>query len=217
MGDLKKLIVVGAGGFGRETLQWALQSNENNLNWCIAGFIDDRLDALNGFSCPYPVLGKVIDWLPKPDERFVISIGSPKVKKLVSENLADKGAIFENIIHRSVILATTAKLGCGIILCPNVVVSDNANIDDHVLINIGSSVGHDAHVGSYSTISSFCDITGRVSLDESVFLGSSVCIIPGCKIGRDAYICAGSSVMNNISANKRVMGVPAKKFEIRKI
>jgi sugar O-acyltransferase (sialic acid O-acetyltransferase NeuD family) len=212
-----RLIVVGAGGFGREVIQWALQSNENNLKWIVAGFIDDLLYNSKSFSYSYPVLGKIVDWIPKPDERFVIAIGESNGKKSVATKLSERGAIFENIIHRSVTLATTAKLGSGIILCPNVVVSDNANIDDHVLINIGSSVGHDAHVGSYSTISSFCDITGRVSLDESVFLGSSVCIVPGCKIGRDAYICAGSSVMNNISANKRVMGVPAKKFEIKRI
>ncbi len=212
---MNKLIIVGAGGFGRETLQWALQSNENNVKWSFAGFIDDQLDKLNGFDCSYTVLGNILDWQPKPDERFVVAIGPPKTKKVIAVRLAEKGAVFENIIHKTVTLATTAKLGCGIILCPNVVVSDNATINDHVEINISSSVGHDACVGAYSTVSSYCDITGKVTLGEGVFLGSSVCIIPERKIGNNVYICAGSCVMNHVSPNTKVMGVPAKKFEIK--
>ena len=212
---MNKLIVVGAGGFGREALQWALQSDENDKKWRIVGFIDDRLDALNGFECPHSILGRILDWEPKSDERFVITINQPRTKKIIAEKLVEKGAIFENIIHKTVTIATTARLGCGIILCPNVVVSDNAIINDHVEINISSSVGHDACVGAYSTISSYCDITGKVSLGEGVFLGSSVSIIPDRKIGGNAYICAGSCVMNHVLPNTKVMGVPAKKFEIK--
>ena len=212
---MDKLIIVGAGGFGRETLQWALQSNENNKKWSVAGFIDDELDMLNGFDCSYTILGRILDWQPKSNERFVIAIGPPKTKKVIAARLAEKGAIFENIIHKTVTFATTAKLGCGIILCPNVVVSDNAIVDDHVAININSSIGHDACVGAYATISSYCDITAEVSLGEGVFLGSSVCIVPQRKIGNNAYICAGSAVMNNVQPDTKVMGVPAKKFEIK--
>ncbi|MEA3420588.1 MAG: NeuD/PglB/VioB family sugar acetyltransferase [Acidobacteriota bacterium] len=212
---MNKLIIVGAGGFGRETLQWALQSKENDVKWSVAGFIDDELDKLNGFDCSYTILGRILDWQPKPNERFVVAIGPPKTKKAIAARLAGEGAIFENIIHKTVTLATTAKLGCGIILCPNVVVSDNAVIDDHVGINISSSVGHDACVGAYATISSYCDITAGVSLGEGTFLGSSVCIVPQRKIGSNAYICAGSAVMNHVQPDTRVMGVPAKKFEIK--
>jgi len=212
---MNRLIIVGAGGFGRETLQWALQSNENNKKWSIGGFIDDRLDALNGLECSHSILGRILDWEPKSHERFVITVSSPRTKRIIGERLAEKGAIFENIIHKTVTIAKTAKLGVGIILCPNVVVSDNAIISDHVQINISSSVGHDACVGAYGTISSYCDITGKVSLGEGVFLGSSVCIIPERKIGNNVYICAGSCVMNHVSTNTKVMGVPAKKFEIK--
>jgi len=212
---VNRLIIVGAGGFGREALEWALQSKEDNVTWRVAGFIDDDPDVLHGFDVSYPILGRIFDWQPKPDERFVVAIGSPRTKKLIASRLAEKGAIFENVIHKTVTLATTARLGCGIILCPNVVISDHAIINDHTAININSSVGHDACVGVYATISSYCDITAKVSLGEGVFLGSSVCIVPRRKIGRNVYVCAGSVVMNDVQADAKVMGVPAKKFEIR--
>ena len=43
---MNKLIIVGAGGFGREVLQWALQSNDYGKKWEIAGFLDDNLNKL---------------------------------------------------------------------------------------------------------------------------------------------------------------------------
>jgi len=212
---MNKLIIIGAGGFGREVLQWALQSNENNLKWEVMGFLDDNLDKLDGINCSYPILGGVADWQPKSDERFVIAIAKSEDKKMVAEKMAIKGAIFENIVHKTVMLFPNAKLGCGIILCPYVLVSDNAIINDHVMINYDSHISHDAYVGAYTTICSFCDIAGNVSVGESVFIGSSACIIPSCKVGDRAFICAGSVVMNNVLPKARVLGIPAKKFEIQ--
>jgi sugar O-acyltransferase (sialic acid O-acetyltransferase NeuD family) len=209
---MSKLIIVGAGAFGREVLQWALQSNGG---WDVAGFIDDNLDALNGIDCPRPILGSLDEWQPKSDEVFVVSLGSPKSKKEAVTKLANRGAVFGNIIHNTATLATTVKLGCGIILCPNTVISDSATIGNHVAINIGSSIGHDVRIGDYSILSSLCDVTGGVSLGECTFLGSSVCIIPYRTIGDYAYVSAGSAVMNNVRPNTKVMGVPAKKFEIK--
>ena len=213
---MNKLIIVGAGGFARETLQCALQSKDNNVNWVISGFISDDLDVLNGIECSYKILGKVHGWQPKADERFVIAIGSTVDKKRIATELAVKGAIFVNVIHKSVTIFPNAKLGCGVILCPNVFVSDNAVIYDHVAINHSSGIGHDAQVGAYTTISSFCDITGNVKVGESVFFGSSVSTIPKINIANDSYVCAGSVVMNNLKPHSRVMGVPAKNFAIKK-
>src|SRR3989338_4607320 len=212
---MNKLIIVGAGGLGRETLQWALQSTGLKKEWDVVGFIDDNLKALEALDYSYPILGTIRGWEPKSDERFVISIGSPKIKKGIAEELLKKGAVFTSIIHRTVTIAATSKLGRGIILCPNAVLSDSCKIGDHAAINISTSIGHDAVVGTYATLSSFCDITGGVSLGEGVFFGSSVSIIPQRKVGAYAFVCAGSCVMNNIPPETTVMGVPAKKFSIQ--
>jgi len=210
-----KLIIVGAGGFGREVLQWAWQSKDNNVRWKITGFLDDNLNKLQGFSCGYQVLGKISDWLPQEDERFVLAIGSPQDKEKIAALLTARGAVFTNVIHSNVIIAATAQLGDGVILCPGVVVSDHVKIGNHVSVNINSCIGHDASIGEYTTINSLCDVTGNVVVGNGVFISSSVSIIPRCKIGAHAYLCAGSVVMNDIAPNTRVLGVPAKKFAIK--
>ena len=212
---MNKLIIVGAGGFGREALQWALQSNDNNVKWKIVGFVSDNLDILQGKNCAFPILGRALSWQPKSDERFVIAIANPKHKEMLVDILTTKGAIFENIIHRTAILFPTTKLGQGVILCPHVIVSDSVVIGNHVMINNNSCIGHDTYVGDYTTINSLCDITGNVSVGKGVFISSSVNVTPRCNIGDHAYICAGSVVVNNIRQNTRVFGVPARKFEIK--
>ena len=78
---------------------------------------------------------------------------------------------------------------------------------------LSTGLGHDATVGSYSTISSFCGINGNVKLGERVFVGSHACIAPGRRIGNDAFLCIGSVVMTNVKAGVKMIGNPAKKMD----
>ena len=48
---MKDLIIVGAGGFGRELLQWIKDINRIERKWNIAGFIDDNVEALKNYKC----------------------------------------------------------------------------------------------------------------------------------------------------------------------
>lgn len=211
---MKKLIIVGAGGCGREVLQWALSSPKNNRDWVVAGFIDDSEDPLKGKICEHKVLGRIIDWEPKPDELFVCAIGDPSARRMLVERLQGRGAMFESIIHPTSIVVPTATVGKGVIIYPYTVVSDNAVVGDHVIINMHNTIGHDAQIGSYSTLSSFCDIMGNVKVGNSVFAGSSVKIIPRLTVGDGAFLCAGSVVMSHIKEGTKVMGYPARKYQI---
>ena len=210
---MKKLIIAGAGGFGREVLQWALQSVDFNKKFIISGFIDDDKTALDKFSLSYKILGTITEWIPRNNEVFVVAAGYVNNKKIIESKLTEKGACYINIIHPTAIINDTAILGIGNIICPNVVISDSAFVNNHVSINVGSIIGHDAKVGSYSVISSQCDIA-TCNVGEGVFVGSKVSILPGMKIGTNSYLCAGSVIMSNVKDGGKMFGVPAKKFNI---
>ena len=212
---MNKLIIVGAGGSGREVLEWAINSTTVNILWEISGFLDDNPGALKGFSQDYPVLGSIDEWRPKSNERFVVSIGAPNVRERIVKVLKARGAIFTSITHRTVILAQSSSVGEGVILSPNVVISDHAIISDHVSINISTSIGHDAFIGEFCNLSSHCDITGAVKINRGTFVGSSSVFIPSTTIGENSLIGAGSVVMNNIKAGAKVFGNPAKNFAIK--
>lgn len=206
---MKELIIVGAGGFGRELLQWVKDINNFQNKWFIKGFIDDNLHALDNLDCDYKVIGAIQEWQPKNNEVFACAIANPIIKEQITTLLKSRGALFESIIHPDVKIGDYNKIGEGLIAYPNSVITVNTLIGDFVTL-LSSGIGHDAVVGDYCTISSYCDITGGVQLGKRVFLGSHVTIVPKRKIGDDAYVGAGSVVIKNVKPNAKVLGNPAK-------
>ncbi len=209
---MKEIIIVGAGGFGRELLQWIKDINKVEEQWIIKGFIDDNLKALDNYECEYKVIGTINEWQPEENEVFACAIAKPNIKEKVLTLLKIKGALFVSVIHPTAIIGDHNNIGEGLIACPNSCITVNTIIGDFVTL-LGSTIGHDAIVADYSTISSYCEITSGVKIGKRVFLGSHVTIIPGRKIANDVYIGAGSVVVTHIKANTKIMGNPARKIQ----
>lgn len=212
---MKRLIIVGAGGCGREVAEFALEMcTLNPYEWELVGFLDDDSNLAQEMLASYPVLGKVNGWKPSTNDVYLCSISNSKIRQEICSELELNGAQFISLIHPTVRVSPSAEIGKGTIIYPNSYVSTSAVIGDHVIINYCSGVGHDASISSYSTISAFCDITGNVKIGKRVFLGSHVTIAPGVKVGSDSYVALGSAVVANVTAGKKIMGVPARKLEL---
>ena len=209
---MRNLIIVGAGGFGRELIQWINDINRVNPIWNVIGFLDDTDDPLAGKKCPYSVIGTIKDWEIKKNQYYAIAIANPKNKETVVNYLEQLGAEFVSIIHPSAKIADNALLGKGLIVYPDAKIGPDTRIGNYVTL-LSSSIGHDAIVGDYTTISSCCDITGGVKLGKRAFLASHSTIVPKLIIGDDAYVGAGSVVLKNIKPGVKVFGNPAKIME----
>ena len=206
------IIIVGAGGFGREALYLAKAVIEyNNYDWQIKGLIDDNLHALDGKDCDYKVIGTIKDWVVGENERYVLGVANPAVKAKLVEQLSAKGAEFISLINPLAMVNEKAKLGRGCFIGGRSSVGDCAQIGDFVHL-AGCMVGQDATVGDYSTITGFANVT-TAQLGKRVFVGSHAVVLNGLKVGDDAFICAGSIVFSNIKPNTRVIGYPAKKMD----
>lgn len=204
---MKRCLVVGAGGFGREALSWALHVDQSD--WRLEGFLDANPDATNGKFAAFPVVGDPARWKPASDEVFIAGIGDPATRLRVCGELMAKGAQFLTIVHPSVIFAPETEIGLGCVVAPNAVISANVKLGDFVLVNIAASLGHDSCVGEGTTISCHCDIMGFASVGRCCFLGSHASILPAKKVGDYAIVGAGSVVVRNVHARTTVMGVPA--------
>lgn len=209
---MKDLIIIGAGGYGREVLQWCKDINSVEKKWNIKGFLDDNAGSLDGIECDISVIGCVKDYYPSKGEEFVVAVAEPIIKENIVHLFKERGASFASVIHPEAKIGSFNELGEGIVLYPGCRIMVNTKIGDFVTILDASTIGHDAVVGAYSTICGGCGINGHVELGSRVFVGSHASIVPGRKVGDDAYIGGGSVVVSNIKPGVRVFGNPAKKI-----
>jgi len=207
---MKRLVLAGAGGFGREIFSWADTALEADGTWSDIVFIDDNPDALAAVRFPAVRTGSIRDYHPGPHDRVAVTIGVPDTKRRVCELLASRGAAFVTLRHPSAIVGATSEIGEGCILCPGVVVTANAHIGRFVTLNVHSSVGHDAIVADYCTLSGHADVTGGAMLETGVFLGSHAAVAPGVRVGAFALIGAGSVALRAVEAGATVIGVPGR-------
>jgi sugar O-acyltransferase (sialic acid O-acetyltransferase NeuD family) len=210
---MKRIIIVGAGGFGRELTCWIEQALDSSQAF-LGGFIDDTIAAGDKLSeeYPYPVLGRIADYVPQAEDVLIVAIGNPSDKISVAESLRQRGAQFYNLIHPTAVIARTAKIGQGLIMCPYSMLSASSVIEDFVTLNSYTSIGHDAVVGEGTTMSSHVDITGYVKVGRKVFVGSNASILPKVVVGDGATIGAGSVVVRRVAEGSTVYAMPARKL-----
>ncbi|MEZ6045975.1 MAG: NeuD/PglB/VioB family sugar acetyltransferase [Planctomycetaceae bacterium] len=211
----KQLLIIGAGGLGREVLAWALDaSHQTDVDWNVAGFLDSNRKALEGYPLPagYSVVGDPDTYQPTSNELFVCAIGDPTIKLKMSRQLRERGGEFTNIIHPTAIIGPGCRLGTGIIACPFVTLTTNVEVHDDVVFNIYAGCGHDSTIGAGSILNGKCEVNGHAKLGEGVFMGCQSAVLPGVKVGEYCRIGAGSAVVRNTRAYTTVMGVPAKKL-----
>ena len=149
---MKDIVIIGAGGIGRE-VAWIIETiNKVKKHWNLIGFIDDNEEVCGKIINDYKVLGG-IDYLISLDKDVyvIIAMANPKVKKSIVAKLNNKFK-FATIIHPSIKVSRFVQIGDGSIVYPGVILTVNTKLGNHVLISGNCGIGHDTSIGDYSSI-----------------------------------------------------------------
>ncbi len=206
------LIIVGAGALSREVICWIESARQAGLEADIKGYLVDAQYGRLPDHYRLSWLGGVNDHKPQAGDQYVVSISDPHVKREIATQLQATGAAFATLIHPTAVLAHTARLGQGCIVCPHAMISADAVVGDFVTINAHTSIGHDSIIGSFSNLSAHVDITGYVHVGEAAFFGSGARVLPKLKIGDQAKVGAGAVVMRSVPSGATVYATPAKRL-----
>jgi sugar O-acyltransferase (sialic acid O-acetyltransferase NeuD family) len=207
---MKRLLIVGAGGLGREVFSWVSDASKHQSEWSIAGFLCDDLNALDNYDYDIPIVGGIQDYVPHDEDLLVMAIADPRDKLDLANKLEERGAKFITLIHPTAIIAKNAKIGRGCVVCQFSSVSCDTNVGNFVTVNTRTGIGHDSKIDDGCTLSSLVDLGGYVQMGRGVFVGGSANILPKTKIGDFATIGAGSVVVRSVKSGVTVFGVPAK-------
>jgi sugar O-acyltransferase (sialic acid O-acetyltransferase NeuD family) len=210
---VERIVIVGAGGHGREIVALAAACNlaAEQPIYDVVGVVDDgkpdlgRLERLS-----VPLIGPV-EAVGNLDARYVIGIGSPSVRRIVDKRLVAIGAsAAAPMIHPLAWVGLDVELAPGVIVCAGAIVTTNVRLGRHTHLNLQATVSHDCRIGEYVTVAPMSAISGNVTLEDEVELGTGVSVIPAVTIGRGSIVGAGAVVTQDIAPGMVAVGVPAR-------
>ena len=207
--DCQRILIVGAGGFGREVLQWARDAWPDHAGR-IAGFLSSDEHVLDGFEgCP-EIIGHPDAYRRVEGDYLLLAIGVPYVRRQVAESLLAVGAAFLTLVHPTAIVAASARIGTGAILCPYSIASDACRVGRFVIMNYHTSLGHDASAGDFAVLSPYATLGGNAHVADDVFLGLHAAVAPSRSLGQRTKVAANSAAFVDVPADAIVFGVPGR-------
>lgn len=207
---MKDIIIVGAGGVGRETAQLIEDINSERNQWNILGFIDDNKELHGRNINGYEVLGGIEilnSSIGKPS--VVCTISNPVIKNRVLSKLNKSNIKFAKLIHPTAVVSRYVDMGEDIIVQAFCYLSTNIVIGDHVQLNPQCGIGHDSIIGNYSSLYWNVNISGNVRIEEGCVFGTKSTVLQGISVGKWSIIGANATIIKDIPAHCTAIGTPA--------
>jgi sugar O-acyltransferase (sialic acid O-acetyltransferase NeuD family) len=212
---VKGIVIVGAGGFGREVLTLVRDIDEATPGkWDFLGFLSSDppdADLLQRIGAQY--LGADSDEELLASLRgcsFVAAIGACATRRAVTLKMIDAGLIPATLVHPTAVVGEDVQLGAGTVVCAGAILTTNIRTGLGAQINLVCTVGHDTALGNFATLAPGALISGNGTLADEVYMGTNSCTVQGVSIGEGTIVGAGAVVTRNIGPGLTVVGAPAK-------
>ena len=209
-----RVVVIGASGFGRESLDVLDAMVAAGADLEIAGVVDDipapiNLERLADRGVAY--LGTRAQWLATEgalDAQYVLGVGSPEVRRRIVADLDAAGLRPFTAIHPSATFGARCTLAEGVVVCAGAAISNNVRLGRHVHVNPNATIGHDADLRDFVSINPAAVISGEVVVGSGTLVGAAATVLQGLTVGERVVVGAGAVVTKNVPNGVTVKGVP---------
>lgn len=210
-----RLLLIGAGGFARETAEVVHAINRERRVWDLLGFLDDD-ETLHGSEKEgLPVLGAIADVRRFPDASVVVCTGSPRnnfSRRQIVRSLGMAPSRYATLIHPRAVVPRSARIGPGTVLLSSVVLTAAVSVGSHVAVMPSVVLTHDNVVGDFVTFGAGAQLAGTVSIGEGAYIGAGSMIRENLSVGAWSLVGMGAVVTRDVPEAEVWAGVPARRL-----
>jgi sugar O-acyltransferase (sialic acid O-acetyltransferase NeuD family) len=207
------LVIIGAGGFARETVSALEAANAVRPTWRLLGFLDDDTSLTGRTRAGHPILGP-LDLVPSfTDAQFVVCMANPAhpdIRRRIVARLSGFNCRYATVVHPAAQIGAGSTVGAGSVLLAGTVLTADVTLGAHVAVMPHAVLTHDDVIEDYVTIAAGVRLGGSARIATTAYVGSGALIRESVTIGAGALIGMGAVVLGDVPADQVWVGNPAR-------
>jgi len=212
---LTPLLLIGGGGFARETLELVRAINRAAPTWDVLGLLDDDAEMHGRRIGGVEVLGPSTAAHDHRDALVAACVASPddplRRLRLVAR-LGLPAERFATLVHPGAIVPGSTSIGPGTVLHAFAVLTADVALGAHVAVMPAVVLTHDDAIGDGVTFGAGARVAGGVTIERGAYVGAGALIRENVAVGAGAVIGMGAVVTRPVPAGEVWAGAPARRL-----
>lgn len=207
------LVVIGAGGFGRETVDAVRAMNSAGASWRLLGYLDDDPSLAGKRLNNATVLGGLVELKNLPNASVVVCTGRPEnytSRPKIINALGLPADRYATVVHPTAAVSASSRIGSGSVLLAYTVLTADVEIGSHVAVMPHVTLTHDDIVEDFATLASGVCLGGGVHIGRCAYVGAGALIRENRRVGACAMVGLGAVVINDVPTGEVWTGIPAR-------
>jgi sugar O-acyltransferase (sialic acid O-acetyltransferase NeuD family) len=209
------LLLVGAGGLARETLELIAAINHVEPVWDVVGILDDDARRHGSRVHGVEVLGPATLAHELSAARVCACVASPdrplgRIALVRRLGLAPER--YATLVHPTAVVPASATVGPGSVLHATTVLTADVAVGSHVAVMPAVVLTHDDVLADGVTLGAGARLAGTVHVGEGAYIGSGALLRENLAVGPGAVVGMGAVVTRDVPAGETWAGVPARRL-----
>jgi sugar O-acyltransferase (sialic acid O-acetyltransferase NeuD family) len=212
-GGERDVVLIGAGGFGRETAEAVRAARQAGSPWQLLGYLDDDVARHGTAVDGVPVLGPLGELSRLPDAKVVISTGRPDdygSRARIAARLGLPAERYATIVHPTAVVSATSTIGPGSVLLAHVVLTAAVEVGAHVAVMPHVTMTHDDRISDFVTLATGVALGGGVQVNRGAYIGAGALVREYRTVGVGAMVGMGAIVLRDVPGGEVWVGAPAR-------